>query len=208
VFRMLKGVSLLLAFAALQACAFVDQEVELGYTPHGYGPAGAGTVVTAAPNAAYHNAVTLEGRLVVGTVRNAMGVQTADVVPLSDPSEWISDAIAAELELAGYSVEKSVDQTVDNAARAVELSVFNVYADQDVGFATIGAISTLDYEIVVKSNGQELARIPVMYSADGSERSLIGDAALKSASLKEALEKSLAEAMPQVLEALASVPTG
>lgn len=203
----LKGICLGLGLLALQACALVDQEIELGYTPQGYEPKGSGTVVAAAPKAAYTNDLNPEGRLIIGTVKNGFGARTADVVPVNDPAIWIVNAVSSELELAGYTVEKSGSTVVDDAARAIEVKVTKVFTDQDTGMMTIGAISTLFYELTVKSNGAVIATIPVAYSADISERSLVGTGSLKAASLKEALETSLSVAMPQVLEALQDAPT-
>jgi hypothetical protein len=203
----LKGVCLGLGLLALQACAFVDQEIELGYTPQGYEPKGSGTVVAAAPKAAYTNHLNPEGRLIIGTVKNGFGSRTADVLPVNDPAAWIANAVASELELAGYTVEKSASTVVDDAARAIEVKVTKVFTDQDTGMMTIGAISTLFYELTVKSNGTVVATVPVTYSADIAERSIAGTGSLKAAALKEALEKSLSTAMPQVLEALQGAPT-
>lgn len=204
---LIKWSVLFAGLAMLQACAFVDQTVNLDYTPQGYAPKGSGEVVTGAPQSAFINEVNAKGQLVVGTVRNGFNMKTADVIADQDPAEWISNALAEELKLAGYTVVPSDKPIIDDAPKAIELTVTRVFADQDTGLVTVGAISTLNYEIVVKSNGTKLLRLPVHYSGDVSDRSLIGNESLKSASLKEALERSLSEAMPKVLEALLNAQT-
>lgn len=189
----------------LQACAFVDQDVELGYTATGYHPSGAGVVVVGAPKSTFLNERNVDGRIIIGTVRNGFGAKTANVLAQSDPRTWIADALIAELELAGYDITRVDTPDVNDATRGLELSIRSVFVDQDPGLVTIGAISDLQYDIVLKSGATVVETIKVRYKADISERSLAGTGSLKAAALKEALEISLGREMPRILEALQSI---
>lgn len=189
----------------LQACAFVDQDIELTYMATGYQPSGSGTVVVGAPKDTFLNERNVDGRIIIGTVRNGFGAVTAYVLAGSDPRTWIADALVAELELAGYDITRSTSPDVNDAPRGLELSVTRVFVDQDPGMVTIGAISDLQYDIILKSGATEVETVAVRYRADVSERSLAGTGSLKAASLKEALEISLGREMPKILAALQSI---
>lgn len=142
------------------------------------------------------------GLLVVGTVNDGFGAHTANVLALNDPAQWIADALVLELQTAGYEVGRTDGTSTEGATRGLEVIVRNVFVDQDTGMLTIGAISTLDFDVRLMSGANEVETFTVRYNADFQERGLGGVGSLKAAALKEALELALAPIMPRILTAL------
>ncbi|MCB0324527.1 MAG: hypothetical protein KDD69_13185 [Bdellovibrionales bacterium] len=86
-------------------CAFIDQQVPLAYSPRTLDeqpmtvPFGEGRVACVTRPMDQRPEQTR-----LGPVRNLYGMKTANVRPSGDVPLWIQDAIAAELEQAGFKV--------------------------------------------------------------------------------------------------------
>lgn len=96
---------MLLCLPFLASCAFVDREAELKYSaPPREGDApvqeGAVRVRVALREILDRRKETAE----IGEVRNGFGMRTAAVKSKGDPVAWLREAVAAELERAGFAV--------------------------------------------------------------------------------------------------------
>jgi len=198
---MLKMRILLLITLALllPSCAFVDQKVDLAYEAANIGTGGSGDVYIARPIDNITQDKNAKGQLIIGTVKNTYGIKTADVVTEDSVSDWIVNAFTQELSFAGYKVHP-VESLPDEVSKGLQIFIFRVFVDQDPGFFTVGAISEVCYNVQIWKNGENIAQINV--KGKGDERSAMGSAETKGLSLKKALEASIQEAMPQIINAL------
>jgi len=152
-FRVLVRGWVVLAVVGASGCAFGTRNAELAYPPKEE----EGGVVATAQAA---TAVSVQGRRVVltvtderpnkarvGNVRNAFGMDTADVVTNDDIAAWVAGAFRHDLEALGYSVDTSPagagEEAVQLEARVVEVycDVYMTYDGDvalDVTFATPG----------------------------------------------------------------------
>lgn len=122
---------------------------------------------------------------VVGTVRNALGMRTADVIPTNDVSGWVTQAVAAELEKNGYTV---VSQAAPpgNAGKVVSGEILNVFCDMYLTYN--GQVSLV---VKVKEDGKEL--LNRHYAGEGS-------AGMAVAMTAESYAQSLALALAAALQ--------
>ena len=83
---------------------------------------------------------------VIGHVRNGYGMKTAKVVTVTSISDWVSEAMKAELQNSGYTVT-----TDPNTNNIVEGEVIKVYCDSYMTYD-----GEVGIEVTLKKNGEEI----------------------------------------------------
>ena len=65
----------------------------------------------------------------VGTVRNAYGMRTAEVIPTNSVEDWVTQAVSTELQNNGYTVVRgtSNDDTSASSSTVVSGEILNVF---------------------------------------------------------------------------------
>jgi len=129
--------SLIVALMAVivQACAFIDNEVQLEYQ----------SVAGLTPNP--NNARIIFLSLIedsrpdksrLGVIRNTYGMETAKVLSNDDARIWVSNTLKGNFEQAGYTV-RAVDGAFVPSADQFHLSgeLSKAYSDPQMGFFTI-----------------------------------------------------------------------
>lgn len=180
--------SILIVISSLSGCAFGTREVSLTYPP----------IVTendikeapASAQTAKNGIKVIIGKLEdkrtvthrIGNVRNALGMDTADVVATSDVRSWVVDALEWELKDAGYLVVRSESSGGDEKSAVMVSGEINqiycdVYFNYD-GKATVILKAMKDGKDVVNNT----------YTGTGS-------AGMNWAASSEAYSYSLAEAL-------------
>lgn len=119
---------------------------------------------------------------IIGNVRNAWGMKTADVVTDTNISRWITSALKSELKNAGYTV---VDENSENEIKG---EVTRVYCD-----ALLNYEGEVSIKIVLNRGGEGL--LNKIYS--GKASALNWAATAKSYGV--ILQRSLQQAMNQVI---------
>ena len=109
----------------------------------------------------------------IGNVRNAFGMETADVVTKNDVAAWVAGALRHDLEALGYRVDASKAGTGEGAVQ-LEARVVEVYCDVymtydgdvtlDVTFATPGRPPSNKYYKGAGSVGVNWAATAESYS--------------------------------------------
>lgn len=122
---------------------------------------------------------------VVGTVRNALGMRTADVIPTNNVSDWVTQAVTTELRNNGYTVTQSTDQA-STTGKVVSGDILNVFCD--MYFSYTGQVALV---VRVNEDGKEL--LYKHYSGEGS-------AGLAVAMTAESYAQSLALALSSALQ--------
>lgn len=181
----------ILSVALLAGCAFGTRQPTLIYPPAS--ESGDKSAVQAAVTPAQKNVqIALKpfsdqrsDKKVVGTVRNALGMRTADVIPTSNVSDWVTQAVAAELRNNGYTVINASDQA-GTAGKVVSGEILNVFCD--MYFSYTGQVSLV---VRVNEDGKELFN--KHYSGEGS-------AGLAVAMTAESYAQSLALALSAALQ--------
>jgi len=124
---------------------------------------------------------------VVGTVRNAFGMHTADVIPKNSVPDWVLQAITTELQSNGYTVSSGTAED-NSTSQSVVVSgeILNVYCD--MYFSYTGQVSLIAR---VSKGGKELFN--KHYAGEGS-------AGLAIAMTSESYAQSLALALSSALK--------
>lgn len=128
---------LISAFLAIatQACAFIDNEVQLEYQ----------SVTGLAPNPGNTRVIFLSliedsrpDKTRVGVIRNGYGMETANVLSKDDVRVWVSNTLKGNLEQAGYTV-RTVEGAFTPTDGQFHLSgeIIRAYSDPRMGFFTI-----------------------------------------------------------------------
>lgn len=161
-------VPLILTAAYLGGCAFGIREVPLTYPP-AVDKTGSSAATT--PHQVPKNGVEViigtvkDNRTVthrIGNVRNAFGMDTADVVATNNVRNWVVKALEWELDNAGYSVVKAA--SIDDKAEPpvmVSGAVNTIYCD--VYFTYEGRAAVV---LKVMRNGEEI--VNNLYTGEGS----------------------------------------
>ncbi len=117
---------------ALAGCAFGDRHAELDYPPSE--ESGLVNSAQANPASESRGVVYLEDfrdmrleKSSVGHISNLLGMRTAEVIAARDVSEWVRDAVAYELNVAGYRVEEDAAAPLD--ATILSGEILYVYCD-------------------------------------------------------------------------------
>jgi hypothetical protein len=177
----------------LAGCAFGTRQPTLIYPPTS--DSGETSVAHAAPIPRPKNIQVVlnpfadqrSDKKVVGTVRNAFGMHTADVIPTNSVPDWVQQAIKTELQNNGYTVSSGA--TADNSSGqnvVVSGEILNVFCD--MYFSYTGQVSLIAR---VSKGGKEL--LNKHYSGEGS-------AGLALAMTGESYAKSLALALSSAVK--------
>lgn len=192
VMRGARTLAMTLSLAVLAGCAFGTRQPTLIYPPAS--ETGSKAVAQAAVAPARKNVqIALKpfvdqrsNKKVVGTVRNALGMRTADVIPTNNVSDWVTHAVMTELQNHGYSVIGPVD-SADTKGKVISGDILNVFCD--MYFSYTGQVSLV---VRVSEDGKEL--LNKHYSGEGS-------AGLAVAMTAESYAQSLALALSSALQA-------
>lgn len=192
----LRAVVLLVVIASvapMAGCAFGTRQPTLVYPPQT--DAEGGSVAHAADPQAHRDVEIVlhpfvdqrSDKKVVGTVRNAFGMRTADVIPTNSVSEWVTEAVAVELQGHGYTVIRDAppDSWRSGTAR-LSGEISNVFCD--MYFSYTGQVSLLTK---ITKDGKEL--LNKHYAGEGS-------AGLAVAATSESYSQSLALALSSALK--------
>lgn len=124
---------------------------------------------------------------VVGTMRNAYGMRTADVIPTNDVAEWVTQAVGTELQASGYRVASgSASDPVDSGSILVSGDILNVFCDMYMSFT--GQVS-----LIAKARNEKGELFTKHYTGEGS-------AGLAVAGTAESFAQSLAIALRDALQ--------
>jgi len=173
-------VFIILLMIFLSGCAFASRKTFLQYTTV--------TPVKSANNITIEVPVFEDDRPnkdVIGNRKNVFGAETANIFSEVNVSEWITNALKSELENAGYKV---VEIKAKNKIHGI---VMNVYCNTIVNYN--GEVSI---KVSLKAKSDIL--FDKVYSGKSSDLSGVVVQSLKS--YRNVLEKSLQDAMVQVVE--------
>jgi len=124
---------------------------------------------------------------VVGTVRNALGMRTADVIPTNSVTDWVTQAMSTELRNKGYTVISELPtDTSQGTSAVVSGEILNVFCD--MYFSYTGQVSLV---AKVSQDGKEL--LDKHYAGEGS-------AGLAVAMTAESYAQSLALALSSAVK--------
>ena len=141
------------------------------------------------------------GKLIVGSVKNGYGMHTADVLLQADAVDAIVDALAAELEAAGYSVDRdAVGAEAPEGTPAVRLTVTRLVVDQIPGAFTVTASAAVGLQVAVEQDGETVE----LFQVDGGQQddAMVSDASSKQAALDAALKDAIGKAVPLIVAAI------
>lgn len=187
----------LVAVVFLSGCAFGTRQPTLVYPPAS--ESGEKAVAHAAVKPSPKNVQIVlkpftdqrSDKKVVGTVRNAFGMRTADVIPTNSVSDWVTQAMRTELRNSGYTVISEIPtDTSQGASAVVSGEVLNVFCD--MYFSYTGQVSLV---AKVSQDGKEL--LNKHYAGEGS-------AGLAVAATAESYTQSLALALSSALKKFVS----
>ncbi|MBN8449393.1 MAG: hypothetical protein J0M13_10390 [Candidatus Accumulibacter sp.] len=177
----------------LAGCAFGTREATLVYPPSPEGEAKVAVAKAVSPVARETKihlrqfADERSDKKVVGTVRNAYGMRTADVVSKNSVTAWITEAIALELKNRGFTVVQGEAKSPPEVGSIVMGGdILNVFCDMYLSYT--GQVS-----LVVKvtdSSGEVFSR---HYAGEGS-------AGIAFAATSESFAASLSQALAAALE--------
>jgi hypothetical protein len=176
----------------LAGCAFGVRNATLLYPPKGAAPMAAQAQAAPAPPAKKTVQITLvtlvdqrTDKKAVGTMRNAFGMRTADVLATNGVTEWVTQAVKTELEKGGYTVVRA-GAAPAGAGTVISGDVLNVFCDMYLSYT--GQVSLL---MRVRTDGTEWA--PKHYAGEGS-------AGIAFAGTGESFAESLSLALAAALQ--------
>lgn len=191
-FGVVRVAALVACVVSAAGCAFGTRQPTLVYPP---APVpGVSSAAQAAPRPAAKNVAIVvnafgdqrSDKRNVGTVRNALGMRTADVVPTNGVPQWVTEAMRTELGSAGYTVASAPAPGAAPAGSvAVSGDVLNAFCD--VYFSYTGQVSLL-----VKASRDGTVLLDRHYSGEGS-------AGLNVAATADSYAQSLALALADAL---------
>jgi hypothetical protein len=128
---------------------------------------------------------------VVGTVRNAFGMRTAEVIPTNSVTDWVTQALGTELRNNGYTVVSEMPAGAAQGTSAVlSGEILNVFCD--MYFSYNGQVSLV---AKLSQDGKEV--LNKHYAGEGS-------AGVAVAMTAESYAQSLALALSSALKQLVS----
>ena len=125
---------LVLAMVSMTGCAFGTRDADLTYPPRHEGegviPEAHAAVAPVAGERSVVLAVSDErpNKARIGNVRNAFGMDTADVVTDEDVDAWVTGALSRELSDKGYVVRAAEDPEGGESLR-IDAEIVHVYCD-------------------------------------------------------------------------------
>jgi len=179
-------------------CAFIDQRVDLSYERIVNARGGSGELFIAKPKE-HQSLIKKSTSWVIGTVKNTMGMKTADVITENDIGDWLVGALSQELSVAGYSI-KTVSVLPNDVSKGLDLTILKVFVDQDPGMFTVGAISDVQFTVEIWKNS--IMAKSLIIAAKGDERSMVGSAETKGISFRKAMQAAMQEAVPAIIKTL------
>lgn len=190
-----RAVRLVLAWAVvalLAGCAFGVRNATLLYPPKaepGLVPQAQAAPQPAAKKAQIALVTFVDQRTekkAVGTMRNAMGMRTADVLATNSVTDWVTQAVKTDLEKSGYTVVSAAAGVPAGAGAVVSGEVLNVFCDMYMSYT--GQVSLL---MRVNRDGKELSA--KHYAGEGS-------AGIAFAGTAESFAESLSLALAAALK--------
>lgn len=179
-------------------CAFIDQKVDMSYERIVNARGGSGEVLIAKPKE-HQSLMKKSNSWIVGTVKNTLGMKTADVITENNLGDWLVGALVQELSVAGYNA-KTVSALPNDVSKGLDLTILKVYVDQDPGFWTVGAISDVQFTVEIWKNGMKAKALNI--AAKGDERSMVGSAETKGISFRKAMQAAMQQAVPAIIKTL------
>ena len=130
---------------------------------------------------------------VVGTVRNALGMRTAEVIPTNSVTDWVTQALGTELRNDGYTVVSEIPAgTPRGASAVVSGEILNVFCD--MYFSYTGQVSLV---AKVSQDGKEV--LNKHYAGEGSAGVAV---AMTAESYAQSLALALSSALKQFVSDL------
>jgi hypothetical protein len=173
-------------------CAFGDRSVVLTYTPQ----AGTARTTDAGKVAVAAFDDLRQDKVVVGEVRNGYGLKTAKVVLNNqDPGGWVANAIASELQNAGYDVTKVAEPTAAADVPVIAGAISELYTKMYMSYRT-----TLQLSVVVTKAG-----VPIMnkqYTGQAKAGAAFVSTKEYETVMDQALQNALSQAIPDIKSAL------
>jgi hypothetical protein len=129
------SIALLMGFLALGGCAFGTRTVVLSYPPEEPADGLIDSAYADESGAATPRNIILsvsDQRSEVdriGNVRNALGMDTADVVTRDDVTSWVTQALEAELVSAGHLVIRAGEALPGEDTIGLRADILTVYCD-------------------------------------------------------------------------------
>ena len=173
--------------AALAGCAFGTRQASLTYPPAAVEQAAVSDAVTKKTTIVLNKfGDERTDKSIVGTVRNGFGMRTADVVPTTEVSDWVTKAVGTELRANGYRVVSGSPENVnDPKVVAISGSVLNAFCDMYMSLLT--KVRKGNNEVITKHyNGEGSAGLAVAATGESFAESL-------SLALRDALKKFMAD---------------
>lgn len=181
--------------ALLAGCALGTREATLIYPPAPDGEAKAVPSKVAKPEPREPKIQLLQfhderqEKSMVGTVRNAYGMRTADVISKNSVTDWVTQALKQELQNHGFTVITGVPkESAEAASIVISGEILNVFCD--MYFSYTGQVSLL---VKVSSSAGEL--YSRHYAGEGS-------AGIAFAATAESFAQSLSLALSSALNKL------
>lgn len=130
---------------------------------------------------------------VVGTVRNALGMRTAEVIPTNSVTDWVTQALGTELRNNGYTVVSEIPTgTPQGKSAVVSGEILNVFCD--MYFSYTGQVSLV---AKVSQDGKEV--LNKHYAGEGSAGVAV---AMTAESYAQSLALALSSALKQFVSDL------
>ena len=180
------SVSLILMCTIVSGCAFGTRRPVLNYT--------VGTEQKPTRNVNIYVERFLDERLekdVIGHDRNGWGMKTAKVITTTNISDWITEAIQAELENSGYTITND-----PKTEHAVKGEVIKVYCDSYMTYDGETGI-----EVTLEKNGENL--FTRKYLGKDSSINMASTAKSYGRTLERSLQKALVDAVHDINRTLA-----
>lgn len=184
----------LVSFLFLSSCAFGTRRATLDYPP----PPSGQSVALAAEVQTTDKGISVlvedlkdvRDEVVIGHVRNGLGMKTATVVALNSVKDWVNDAIKYELKENGYTVV--TEDKRDDADLVISGEIDGVYCDAYLTYK-----ARVELLLIPKKEGKTL--LNKYYRGQGSAGANI---AMTAKSYGDSLTLALKDALDKFIEEL------
>ena len=183
--RALRMATFLVAGSLLAGCAFGERQANLAYPP--VADEDLISSAEAAPGAR-GGTVYIEdfedirsSTMLVGHVRNGLGMKTAEVVAQRDVPEWVHEALVLELKESGYQV---MDGVAPAGQTTISGDIVRVYCDAYLtydGEVTLRMEATKEGQSLVQNTYTGTGSAGISWAATGDSYSQSLSLALQSA---------------------------